>query len=154
MLKRLLSVYALACAACATTQAAPIGGVQQIRIYNAHVFQGEYGAAIDDPDCLTGGLMVKIDPALGGSEFLKVLRYGGGKLGPSFKYVIVDGVVATAGDLGDRSEVTLVRVDSLREQIIDAQRYMELSEATLGCEKDAAHRRAWLESLQRKPRRR
>jgi hypothetical protein len=152
MLKRLSYVHALACAACATPQAAPDDKVRRIRIYNAHVLQGEYGTAVDDPNCLTGGFMVKIDPALEGSEFIKVLRYGRGKLGPSFKYVIIDGVVETAGELGDRAEVTLVRVDSLREQIINAPQYVELSEANLGCEKDSARQKAWLRSLQRKPR--
>jgi hypothetical protein len=152
MLKPLLPLCALVGAACATTQAAPAGNVRQIRIYNAHVFQGEYGTAIDDPDCPSGSLMVKIDPALQGSEFLKALRYGGGKLGVAEKHVIVDGVVQTAGELGDRTEVTLVRVDSWREQIINPQQYMELSEANLGCEKDPGHHRAWLKSLQRKPR--
>lgn len=152
MLKRLFYAQALACAACAATPAAPTGGVRQIRIYNARVLQGEYGTVIDDADCPTGGLMVEIDPGLEGSEFMKVLRHGGGKLGPRDKYVIVDGVMQTAGKLGDGTGVTLVRVDSWREIIFNPRQYMELSEANLGCEKDSAHRKAWLKSLRRKPR--
>lgn len=154
MLKRSFPLYALVCTACATTQAGSTDGVRQIRIYNAYLSQGEYGVALEDPDCPTGGLPVEIAPGLDGSEFLKVLRYGGGTLGVADKHVIVDGVVQTAGKLGDRTKVTLVRVDSLREQIIDPQKYVELSEANLGCEKDPAHQRAWLEALQRKPGRR
>lgn len=154
MLKRFFSVYALACAGCASTPAASADSVRQVRIYNAYVFQGEYGTGIENPDCPTGPLAVKIDPALQGSEFMKVLRYGGGRLGVADKYVIVDGVVQMAGKLGDRTEVTLVRVDSFREQIFNPQRYTELSEERLGCEKDIAQQRAWLRSLQQKPRKR
>jgi hypothetical protein len=94
--------------------------------------------------------MLKIDPALKGSEFLKVLRYGGGKLGVADKYVVVDGTVQTVGELGDRPEVTLVHVDSFREQIFNPRRYTELLESHVGCENDAAHARAWLQSLQQK----
>jgi hypothetical protein len=112
-----------------------------------------YGTVIDNVDCPWAGIGIKIDPSLDGSEFIKVLRYAGGRLGPATKHVIIDGLLRTDEPLSGHSVPTLVRVYRMREKVINAASIIG-PEENRRCIKDEAKQRQWLQALQRKPRRR
>jgi hypothetical protein len=145
---------AFLCAGCgALAPVVPPAPHHYVRIYEAYVFQSEYGAEIDNVDCPWAGIGIKIDPSPDGSEFMKVLRYAGGRLGPATKHVIIDGLLRTDKPLSSHSVPTLVRVFRMREKVIDAAS-MFGPEENRRCIKDEAKQRQWLQRLQQKPRRR
>jgi hypothetical protein len=152
MIDRLL--LAFLCAGCgASVPVVPPAPHHYVRIYEAYILQGEYGTVIDNVDCQSAGIRIKIDPSLDGSEFMKVLRYAGGKLGPVTKHVIIDGLLRTDEPLSSHSVPTLVKVYRMREKVIQVSSIMG-SEEISRCIKDEAKQRQWLQALQRKPRRR
>jgi hypothetical protein len=151
-MKRISLAWLLACTGCVSAQGGSDTGTQEIAIYRAYIVQGEYGTAIEDPACPSSGIRLGIDPSLASSRFVHVLQYGGGRLGAAVKYLIIDGVVRATGKFGSGGEVTLVRVNSMREQLINAPQWVEKFDSTSGCEKDMVHRLRWLQSLQRKHR--
>src|SRR3954466_5876360 len=69
------------------------GKLHEVRVYDAYVEFGEYGAAIADQTCLFNGIPILIAPALQGGRFDRILRYGGGRLRAANKYVVVDALV-------------------------------------------------------------
>jgi hypothetical protein len=152
-MNRLVCLALLCLAGAVPAHAATPAPHRWVRIYEAYVFQGEYGTVIDDPACPLGGFRVEIDPGLDGSAFMKVLRGAGGRLGPAMKHVIVDGLLRTDGPLGSDPVPTLVRVYRMREKVIEAASLLG-PERNPGCEKDRAKQRQFLQRLQRKRQRR
>ena len=148
MLTRLMLTASLALVACALPTLASESEPRELAIFGAHVSQGEYGASIENPDCPAGGLPIEVDQSLQGSEFVKVLRHGAGQLGLSSKFVVIDGVVRTTGELGFGSQVTLVRVYAMKEVLNPPAAWVAKMRSTEGCEKDNTRRRAWLKSIQ------
>jgi hypothetical protein len=145
-----LAILALLCLASTDpAHAAPSAPNRSVRIYDAYVFQGEYGTVIDDPACPLGGFRIEIDPGLDGSAFMKVLRGADGRLGPAMKHVIVDGLLRTDGPLSGDSVPTLVRVYRMREKVIEAASLLG-PETNPGCGRDHSKQLQFLQRLQRK----